>query len=631
MLREMTWLPPPPADMRARLKALAADAAAPGSDFAEQLMRTASFRLDESQLTKLGRAAAGAASSLTAVKLAIIGDGTLSLLGGPLTGSGVRHGLLLEIIEGGYNAAVQDATDQGSVLHRSEPDMVLIALDRRLAGLERPASTPDQAEQQVAAALARVEMIVSGLKTKLIGPVLVQTIAPPVEPIFGNYDRVEAGSVFAMVEAFNRRLAEWARRGEVVLVDIARLAGSVGLETWDAPGHWHASKLSFAPDLIPLYSDVVARAIGALKGKAKKALVLDLDNTLWGGVIGDDGVEGIALGQGSATGEAFLAIQNLALDLRARGVVLAVCSKNEEAAARSPFREHPDMLLKEEHIAVFQANWTDKAANLRAIAETLNIGVDALVFLDDNPFEREQVRAELPMVGVPEVGSDPALYPRILAAAGYFEAVAFTDEDRARAEQYQANAQRAAMLTSSGDIGEYLASLDMVCTIGRVDRLTRPRVAQLINKSNQFNLTTRRYTEQEVAELEQDSSVHPIQIRLVDRFGDNGIISVIVARALGEDWEIDTWLMSCRVLGRGVETAALSHLVEAARRAGARSLIGRYFPTKKNIIVADHYAKLGFQPAGETDWRLSVQDYTAPDLPMTVIDHALEPTKELAA
>jgi FkbH-like protein len=367
--------------------------------------------------------------------------------------------------------------------------------------------------------------------------------------------------------------------------------------------------------------------IASIRGKSRKCLVLDLDNTVWGGVIGDDGLAGIKLGQGSAAGEAHLAVQRMALELRARGVVLAVCSKNEDDAARLPFREHPDMLLREDHIAVFQANWTDKAANLRAIAETLNIGVDALVFLDDNPAERMQVRRELPLVGVPELPEDVALYPRALAAAGYFEAVSFSKEDRDRAAYYQSNAQRAQALTATDDIEGYLASLDMVCTIGGVDPSNRARVAQLINKSNQFNLTTRRYSEREVQDLESDASRHAIQIRLSDKFGDNGLISVIIADRRADAWEIDTWLMSCRVLGRHVEDAALAHLVSAARSDGARRLVGRYLPSAKNRMVAEHYGKLGFTLTetladGGTVWTLDLSDFDAKSLPMRIEDTA---------
>jgi FkbH-like protein len=380
--------------------------------------------------------------------------------------------------------------------------------------------------------------------------------------------------------------------------------------------------------MIPVYADVVARTVAAVFGRARKCLVLDLDNTLWGGVIGDDGLTGIELGQGSATGESFIAIQRMALELRNRGIVLAVCSKNEESTARTPFQEHPEMLLREDHIAIFQANWTDKAANLRAIATALNIGIDALVLLDDNPAERAQVRRELPLVAVPELPDDPAMYPRTLAAAGYFEAVSFSQEDRDRAGYYQGNARRAASLQASGDMDSYLASLDMVCAIGPVDSVSRPRVAQLINKSNQFNLTTRRYSEAEVAAAEADPRRHAIHVRLKDTFGDNGIISVIVADIGLDTWDIDTWLMSCRVLGRRVEEAVLAHLAAAARQTGATALTARYVPSAKNKMVAQHYDKLGFQrtgdnPGGMVSYRLDLTGYAAPDLPMRIEDHAL--------
>lgn len=636
MLLEMGWLPSPGSDFRRRLRDLQAelDASGPAADFEHRLIALATAALDENQLGQLARFSARLLETghdlpvLSRVRLGLVGDGTLSLLAPAIAGSAVRHGLLVEVVEGGYGSAVQEAVDPGSHLHAAKLDMVLIASDARLLGLDQAAENTDEAERKVDAAFQQIRLIAQSLRPSVGSQILVQTVAPPVEPLFGSFDRVETGSVFAMVEALNRKITLWAAEGAVVLVDVARLAASIGLERWDEPRHWHASKLSFAPAAVPAYADVVARAVAAVRGKARKCLVLDLDNTLWGGVIGDDGVSGIAIGQGSAAGEAFIAVQRLALELRRRGIVLAVCSKNEDDTARLPFREHPDMLLREEHIAVFQANWTDKAANLRAIAETLNIGVDALVFLDDNPAEREQVRQELPQVAVPELPEDPALYPRMLAAAGYFEAVAFSREDRERAAYYQANAERAASLTASGDIETYLRSLDMVCSIGPVDAMSRPRVAQLINKSNQFNLTTRRYSEAEVAAAEADPARHPIQIRLVDRFGDNGIISVIIADKGREAWEIDTWLMSCRVLGRRVENAALAHLAAAASAEGAKALIGRYIPSPKNKMVADHYAKLGFMlvetgAAGDTTWRLDLTDFAAPNLPMRVEDTAL--------
>ena len=337
-------------------------------------------------------------------------------------------------------------------------------------------------------------------------------------------------------------------------------------------------------------------------------------------MIGDDGVDGIALGQGSAAGEAFVAIQQAALALRDRGIILAVCSKNDDDVARQPFRDHPDMVLMESDIAAFVANWGDKATNLRAIAAALNIGIDALVFLDDNPVERAQVRRELPMVAVPELPADPALYPRALLAGGWFEATAFAQEDRQRADQYRANAERAAFAGTS-DMAGYLASLDMVADFRPFDPVNRARIAQLINKSNQFNLTTRRYTEAQVAALEADPAKVTIQVRLTDRFGDNGMISVVIVDA--GTWKIDTWLMSCRVLGRRMEEVVLDQVVRAARAGGATALTGRYIPSVKNKMVADHYPRLGFalvdgEPGGETVWRLDLAAYAAPDLPMRI-------------
>jgi FkbH-like protein len=450
--------------------------------------------------------------------------------------------------------------------------------------------------------------------------VLVATVPPPVEPLFGSLDSAEPGSVQAMVAAFNAGLADWAAAKGVILIDMARTASWAGLDLWHHSGHWHASKLPFNPDLIPLCADMIGRTLAAVRGVTRKCLVLDLDNTLWGGVIGDDGVDGIALGQGSAKGEAFLAIQQAAMGLRERGVVLAVCSKNTDEVARGPFRSHPEMIIKEDHIAVFTANWGDKATNLRAIASALNIGLDALVFLDDNPAERAQVRLELPMVAVPELPEDPALYPRALLAAGYFEAVSFAQEDRDRADAYRANAERAAFAGTS-DMAGYLASLDMVADFRPFDAVNRARIAQLINKSNQFNLTTRRYTEKEVGAMETDPDRLTLQVRLDDRFGANGMISVIIVDR--GPWEIDTWLMSCRVLGRRVEEAVLAQLAAAARGAGASFLTGRYIPTAKNAMVADHYAKLGFEqieagPGGETVWRLDLAAYEPPELPMRI-------------
>ncbi len=341
-------------------------------------------------------------------------------------------------------------------------------------------------------------------------------------------------------------------------------------------------------------------------------------------MIGDDGLEGIKLAQGDATGEAYLNVQRYALSLRDRGIILAVSSKNNDETAREPFRKHPEMILKEDHIAVFQANWTDKATNIKAIADELALGLESFVFLDDNPVERGIVRQLLPQVAVPELPSDPALYVRTLAAAGYFESVAFSKEDLQRAEFYQDNARRVAQLKQFSDIESYLDSLKMKITFQPFNETGRTRITQLINKSNQFNLTTRRYTEAEVAAAESDESCFTLQVRLADIFGDNGMIGVLICRAEGPDWNIDTWLMSCRVLGRRVENMVLNEALRAAEKYGARRLVGRYIPTERNQLVEKHYEKLGFSQVGTEDngttiWEMDAAYSEVPLAPMEVV------------
>jgi FkbH-like protein len=388
------------------------------------------------------------------------------------------------------------------------------------------------------------------------------------------------------------------------------------------------AKFPFSDEMVPLYADYVARTVAAIRGKSRKVLILDLDNTLWGGVIGDDGLEGIKLAQGDAQGEAHLEVQRLALDLRKRGILLAVSSKNTDEVARRPFEEHPEMLLKLDHIAVFQANWNDKATNIQAIAEELSLGLDAMVFLDDNPAERGLVRKLLPQVAVPELPEEPAFYARTLAAGGYFEVIAVSGEDFKRANLYQDNAKRAELQRQVGGVDAYLASLDMTIIFQPFNSAGRARIVQLINKSNQYNLTTRRYTDPEVAEAERDPSVFTLQVRLTDMFGDNGMISVVICRpGVAGEWQIDSWLMSCRVLGRKVEHMVLQEILRHARAAGIRKLNGIYLPTDRNKLVVDHYAKLGFTKAGEegsgiTRWELLVDGAAPEAAPMKVISQA---------
>jgi FkbH-like protein len=429
----------------------------------------------------------------------------------------------------------------------------------------------------------------------------------------GNEHRLPWSRVTAL-RRLSALLRERSEAADVDLVSLDDRAAMDGLEAWHDPALWHRGKHEIHPSAAPLYGDLIGRLIAAAQGRSYKCLVLDLDNTLWGGVIGDDGLEGLQLGQGSAAGEAFAAFQHHVRDLGRRGVILAVCSKNDEANALEPFERHPEMVLRRDDIACFVANWTDKAANLRHIAQRLNIGLDSLVFADDNPAERAIVRRELPMVAVPELPDDPTLYATCLADAGYFEARHITPEDLTRGGQYRDNQRREALAASTTDLPSYLRSLQMRMIWSRFDKLNQPRIVQLINKTNQFNLTTTRVSDADVARLIADDTALTLQLRLLDAFGDNGIIAIIAGHRETEAIRLDHWLMSCRVLGRGVEEETLNLVVDEALRLGAKRLTGQYRPTAKNGMVREHYAGLGFALTGAqdgtTEWTLPLDGWT---------------------
>lgn len=622
----LSWLPPAPADFAQSCKSLGREDAA----FGRSAQHLASHALDEDQLNRLAAAlarasAAGKSSApLVPLRLGILGNATTQFLVPVLVATAARHGLALECVEAEFGQVMQAALDPESTINRADCDAVLVALDHRAYPLAVAAGDAAASEQALQASLQQLATIRAGVAASGKAVCLVQSVPQPVETLFGSFDRTLPGAPRRLIDELNRGIVEQLAGTHDLLLDTAQLAASVGLSDWHSPKLWNMAKLPFNSRFLPLYAEHVCRLLAALRGRAKKCLVLDLDNTLWSGVIGDDGLDGIVLGQGDATGEAHLELQRTALALRRRGIVLAVSSKNTDAIAREPFAKHPEMLLKEEHIAVFQANWSDKATNLRAIATELNLGLDSLVFVDDNPVERQLVRELVPEVAVPELPDDPALYARTLLSAGYFEALGFSEEDRQRAELYRDNARRVALQKQAGDVDAYLASLNMCLTVQPFDETGRQRIVQLINKSNQFNLTTRRYTEADVARFQHDRSGLALQIRLSDSFGDNGMICVVICRGVADAWEIDTWLMSCRVLGRKVEAAVLEELAFHARERGLRRLVGEYLPTEKNGLVAAHYEKLGFSllerlSNGGSRWQLELDQIPrAMELPMKV-------------
>lgn len=610
------WLPAAPQDFAKQLASATTGA---------QLRTLANYALDGNQLNRLAKKLAALPgeniSPLTPFSLGIISNATTKLITPALVGTALRSGIALSVVEAEYNQVAQEAFSEHSSFSGHKLDAVLVSIDYRGLPLAPAPGDKIAADKNLADCVTYITTIANSIRSKTGAQIILQNIASPVESFSGSLEGRLPGTLHWLIARINLELDTLSSAGLFIL-DAAGLAANVGLSNWHDATLWNMAKLPFGQNYVPIYADYVCRIIAAQRGKSRRCLILDLDNTLWGGVIGDDGLEGILIGQGDATGEAHLNVQQVALGLRDRGVVLAVSSKNEDAIARLPFREHPDMLLREEHIAVFQANWADKASNIRAIAQALSLGLESMVFLDDNPAERLQVRTELPEVAVPELPPDPALFGRTLLAAGYFEAIVFSEEDSKRAAFYQQNAQRAALLDPS-DMEGYLRSLNMEITFAPFDATGRARIAQLISKSNQFNLTTKRYSEAEVKQLEEDENVFTRQIRLADTFGDNGMISVVVCRMRGDTWEIDTWLMSCRVLGRGVEEAALQDIIRNARAAGARKLVGNYIPSERNIIVREHYQKLGFTRTltthnGEETWALDISEIERKPLLMTV-------------
>jgi FkbH-like protein len=624
---ELQWLPRVPREFSDKLRALGNATASLG----KELQALALYGLDLNQLTKLAkvivkaRAEGKSLGPLKPFRLAVLSNSTIDLVVPALVASAARHGIDLEIVQPSYDQVAQEALTPDSKVNSSKPDAVLFALDYRALPLKLSLGDSETSIATQQGAIGYLQALRNGIKANSNAVCIFQTFAPPPEALFGSLDRALPGTMRSLLDGVNRELGEFVLGSGDVLLDVAGLAETVGLADWHNPQLWNMAKFSFSDELIPLYADHVARTIAALRGKSGKVLILDLDNTVWGGVIGDDGLEGIQIAQGDARGEAHLAVQRLALDLRQRGIVLAVSSKNTDEVAREPFEKHPEMLLKLEHIAVFQANWNDKATNIQAIAEELSLGFDSLVFLDDNPVERGLVRELLPQVSVPELPEDPAYYARTLMAGGYFEAVTFAAEDLKRAGFYQDNAKRASLQKQVGGLDAYLASLDMTITFQPFDATGRARIVQLINKSNQYNLTTRRYTDPEVATAEDDPEVFTLQVRLVDVFGDNGMISVVICRpGKADSWEIDTWLMSCRVLGRRVEHMVLREVLDHARAAGIHKLSGTYLPTDRNKLVVDHYENLGFtkveeDASGVTRWEMSVADADPERAPMRVV------------
>jgi FkbH-like protein len=620
----MMDLPTPALALRDRLRAALAIADADARFAALALLADTPLSfIEEIQLDKAiaGVPADVRTRRLPTARVALLSTSTTEHMLPSVRVGGLRHGLLVDAFAGSYGQYRRELLDPSSPLHAFRPEVIVLSLSARPLFAALPI-TADEGEvaRTLEAQVAELQALWSAARDAFGAVVVQQTFLDVFEPVFGSFDRLVAAAPARVVARLNDRVADAAARAGVLLLDVARASARDGLDAWYDNARWLQGKMEIAPHAAPAFGRLLARVVAAQRGRSRKCLVLDLDNTLWGGVVGDVGLEGLVLGEGSAGGEAFLELQRYARQLKERGVILAVCSKNDPAIAADAFARHPEMVLKPGDIAAFVADWNDKAANLRLIAEQLNIGLDSLVFVDDNPAERARVRDALPMVAVPDLPPDPGQYVRCVAAGGYFEAVSFTADDAQRAGQYAANAQREALRAQAQSMDDFLRGLQMTVAHGPVAPVDLARATQLINKTNQFNTTGRRYAAEEVAQAASDPARAVLQFRLVDRLGDNGLVSVMIlqpATAAANAMEIDTWVMSCRVFGRQLEDEVLNIAVEVARARGAQVLFARYVPTERNGVIANLFPGLGFEAvpadAGEATqrWKLDLARYAA--------------------
>lgn len=552
-------------------------------------------------------------SSLPIIKIALAGDTATQLLATAIRGTGAVRGYNIDLFETEYNQVEQQLLIPTSDLHQFDADFIVIFQSTHKLG-EHHSLLP--AEKQMTLADDRLAFIASVCENPfLASKKIIYFNYPEIgDTVFGSYANKVDSSFTFQVRKLNYELMKLSQQyPNLFICDIAELQNKFGRDRMFAPNTYTSTEMVFRMDVLPFVASRVMDIVCAIKGQFKKCLILDLDNTLWGGVIGDDGLEGIQLGHGLGIGKMFTEFQMWIKKLKQRGIIICVASKNNEETAKEPFEKHPDMVLKLDDIAVFQANWETKVDNIRTIQQILNIGFDSMVFLDDNPFERNIVRENIPGITVPELPEFPEDYLEYLYSLNLFETASYSNLDKDRTKQYQVEAKRVSLSKTFTNEADFLKSLNMVSTVSGFTKFNTPRVAQLSQRSNQFNLRTVRYTDADIEALANDPDVIDLSFTLEDKFGDNGLIAVVIMKPLDkETLFVDTWFMSCRVLKRGMENFTLNMMVEVAKAKGYKKIIGEYLPTAKNGMVADHYTNLGFKRVEVLDtakYELDVTNY----------------------
>ena len=535
-------------------------------------------------------------ADLPVMKVALTGDTATQFLATAIRGVGAERGYQIDLFEAEYNQVERQFLDPSSELYQTDADYIVLFQSTHKLGEKHSLLPPSQQESLAEERLAFIASVCEN--PMLASKKIICLNYPEIEDtVFGSYATKVTSSFTYQVRKLNMGLMDLSQQyANLFICDIAGLQNKLGRDMMFAPNVYVSTEMVLSIDALPYVASRVMDIICAIKGLFKKCLILDLDNTVWGGVIGDDGLEGIQLGHGLGIGKAFTEFQMWVKKLKQRGIIICVASKNNEETAKEPFEKHPDMVLKLEDIAVFQANWETKVDNIRTIQRILNIGFDSMVFLDDNPFERNMVRENIPGITVPELPQDPGEYLEYLYSLNLFETASYSQADKDRTKQYQVEAKRVSLQKTFSNEADFLKSLDMTSVVSGFNKFNTPRVAQLSQRSNQFNLRTVRYTEADIEALGQNPDVIDLSFTLEDKFGDNGLIAVVIMKKQDEETLfIDTWFMSCRVLKRGMENFTLNTMVEAAREKGFKRIIGEYLPTPKNKMVENHYPNLGFQ------------------------------------
>lgn len=549
-------------------------------------------------------------SNLKHLKIAILGDSATQFIKQAIQGLGYDEGFNLEIWEADFNQIERQVFDSSSELYEFNPEIVIIfQSSHKLLGKYNKIK-PEQHLKFASNELESISNVYSNLTSNLNAKVIYYNYTEIDDSVFGNYANKTRSSFLFQMRKLNYELMVLASETpNLYLCDLSSIQNLVGKSNFFQTSVYINTEMVLSLEVLPKVATKTLDLIKTINGIFKKCVILDLDNTTWGGIIGDDGLENIQVGS-LGIGKAFSEFQYWIKKLKNRGIIVAVCSKNTESVAKEPFEKHPDMVLHLEDISVFIANWENKADNIRQIQSILNIGFDSMVFLDDNPFERNIVRENIPEICVPELPEDPADYLEYLYSLNLFETVSFSNEDTERTKLYQIEAQRATVQQKFTNEDDFLQSLNMLSLVESFNKFNIPRVAQLSQRSNQFNLRTIRYTDADIENLIISKDYFTFAFTLEDKFGDNGLICVIILKHKNESTLfIDTWFMSCRVLKRGMENFVLNIISNFAKEKGYTYLEGEYIPTAKNEMVKDHYLNLGFEQ-NNTAWKLDVKNYT---------------------